>query len=68
MEGHPFLTILFGQQGLVFNLALPLAIYSLIPAAVICCVAWVIAGLRKTEWWIDPPRRREQLSAQALAW
>jgi len=43
MEGHPFLTIMFGQRGLVFNLVLPPAIYSLIPVAVI----WLLLGGRR---------------------
>jgi hypothetical protein len=49
IEGHPFLADMFGQHGLVFNFVLPLAVYSLVPLAIIWVIAWVVAGLRKTD-------------------
>ena len=49
VEGHPFLTDIFGQHGLFFNFLLPLAVFSLIPLSVIWVIAWVVARLRKTD-------------------
>jgi hypothetical protein len=46
IEGHPFLADMFGQHGLLFNFVLPLAVYLLIPVAVIWVIAWVVAALR----------------------
>jgi uncharacterized membrane protein YjfL (UPF0719 family) len=49
IEGHPFLAVMFGGHGLVFGLVLPLAIYLLIPVAVIWFIAWVVVALRKPD-------------------
>ena len=46
VKGHPFLADIFGQHGLLFNFVLPLAVYLLIPVAVIGVVVWVVAALR----------------------
>src|SRR5258708_3718955 len=48
VEGHPFLTTVLGQHGLVSNFVLPLAVYSLIPVAVIWVIAWVVSGFMPT--------------------
>jgi hypothetical protein len=49
VEGHPFLTDMFGQHGLFFNFLLPLAVLSLIPLSVIWVIAWVVARFRKAD-------------------
>jgi len=49
VEGHPFLTDMFGQHGLFFNFLLPFAVLTLIPLSIIWIIAWVIARLRKTD-------------------
>jgi hypothetical protein len=49
VEGHPFLTDMFGQHGLFFNFLLPFAVLTLIPLSIIWVVAWVIARLRKPD-------------------
>ncbi len=38
IEGHPFLTDIFGAHGLIFGVVLPVAVHLLIPAVVI----WII--------------------------
>jgi hypothetical protein len=47
-DGHPFLTDMLGEHGLLFGIVLPLAIYLLIPVTVIWFIAWIVAILRKT--------------------
>jgi hypothetical protein len=47
VKRHPFLADMLGQHGLVFNFLLPLAIYSLIPVAVLWLIAWTVTALRK---------------------
>lgn len=46
-RGNNFATDMLGPHGLAFAVVLPLAVFLVIPTAIIWIVAWVISLLRK---------------------
>lgn len=49
IDAHPFLMRMLGPHGLIANILLPLAIYSLGPAIAIWIIAWVVTTSKKTK-------------------
>ena len=49
VEGHPVLTLFFGEHGILFGLVLPMLIYLLIPLAMLWAIAAVVGFLKEKE-------------------
>jgi hypothetical protein len=46
-RGNNFATDMLGPHGLVFGVVLPLALFLVVPTAIVLVVAWLVSLLRK---------------------